>query len=106
MISKNKKRLFALILIVFSNSLILGIAALLRRSVVDSWKKGPLIDPAAPYAPENAQWFFAISMCAILNLYFLLLVIAPKFREKIWYPILALFLSIAVTEIGLSQYLQ
>ena len=36
------------------------LASTMRSVVVDSWKKGPLIDPAAPYAPENAQLFLVL----------------------------------------------
>jgi ABC-type nitrate/sulfonate/bicarbonate transport system substrate-binding protein/lysophospholipase L1-like esterase len=100
-----KKKVIAILLILGSNALILFTAHLMRQSVVDSWKKGPLIDPAAPYAPENAQWYFAIGMCCIVNLYFVLLFVGKKWRNQFWYPALALLFSIVLTEIGISQYL-
>ena len=101
-----RHRIFALLLLLGSNATILFVSYILRQTVVDSWKKGPLIDPAAPYSPENAQLFFAIGMCAILNIYFLFLAGFPKKRETSWFPFLALFLSIGLTELGVSEYLR
>ena len=102
---KMKKKIIAILFIFVSNALVLITAHLMRQSVVDSWKKGPLIDPAAPYAPENAQWYFAIGMCCIINLYFLFLFIGKHWRKKMWFPLVSLLISIALTEIGFSQYL-
>ena len=101
-----RHRVFALFLLIGGNVVILLLSALLRQTVVDSWKKGPLIDPAAPYSPENAQWFFALGMCAILNLYFIILALSPKFREKRLFPFIALFIAIGLTELGISAYLE
>lgn len=90
------------------NALILWGASTLRQVVVDSWKKGPLIDPAAPYAPENAQWYFAILMCWILNAYVLGLFGLSKFRStsKVWWaPMLLLIGVLGIGEIGFRTYL-
>ena len=85
--------LIASSIIAFSNTIILGVAWVVRQSVVDSWRKGPLIDPAAPYAPENAQWLVAISLCAILNIYFIGF-LSKKIRRYRWAP-MALLLAAA-----------
>lgn len=100
-----RHRIFAFILLLGSNAVILFLSYLLRQTVVDSWKKGPLIDPAAPYSPENAQLFFAMGMCVILNIYFLILAIFQNHRARKYFPFLALFFSMGVTELGISAYL-
>ena len=96
--------LIASSIIALSNALILGIASVVRQSVVDSWRKGPLIDPAAPYAPENAQWLVAISLCAILNLYFIGL-LSKKVRRYRWAPMVLLLAAISFAEAGLQLHL-
>lgn len=60
-------------IIAMMNLAILLAAWGLRQTVVTAWKKGPLIDPAAPYSPENAQLYFAIGACVALDVYFLAL---------------------------------
>lgn len=90
------------------NALILWGASTLRQVVVDSWKKGPLIDPAAPYAPENAQWYFAILMCWILNAYVLGLFGLSRMRRTTnvwWAPMLLLLGVLGVGEFGFRTYL-
>lgn len=105
--TNKKQTIFAMGILLAINLVILLIAWSMRQVVVDSWKKGPLIDPAAPYAPENAQWYFAISMCCVLNGYFLLLSWWSGRWSRRWYvPMLALGTAILVTESGLQLYLQ
>lgn len=100
-----QRRIFAVFLLLGINGLILWVSFVLRQSVVDSWKKGPLIDPTAPYSAENAQLFFAIGMCATLNIYFVILASAPRWRSQKIFSFLALFGAMAATELGISLYL-
>ncbi len=51
------------------NGLVILAAWLASRLVIPSWMKGPLIDPAAPYAPENALVLTAVSTCILLDIY-------------------------------------
>ena len=90
--------------------IILG-ASTLRTVVVDSWKKGPLIDPSAPYAPENAQWYVAWIVIWLINSYlFGLFVIFKRSTQtsvsRKWGPILLLVCSTLIAEGGMQLYLQ
>ena len=90
--------------------IILG-ASTLRTVVVDSWKKGPLIDPSAPYAPENAQWYVAWILIWLINSYlFGLFVIFTRSTQtsvyRKWGPILLLVCSTLIAEGGMQLYLQ
>lgn len=99
-----KKGLLAFGLLAGCNGLILGVSQLMRHSIVDGWIKGPLIDPAAPYAPENAQWLFAIGMCVVLNIY-ILTSFAARQKPNKWVPALCLLFSIGCGEIVLQCHL-
>ncbi|MCB9746733.1 MAG: SGNH/GDSL hydrolase family protein, partial [Alphaproteobacteria bacterium] len=93
-------------LLLVLNALILGAAWLLRQSVVTAWKKGPLIDPAAPYAPENAQLLFAVGACVALNVYVLALGAWRRRAKPTWYaPWLAMLLAFGAAEGTLRAYL-
>ncbi|MGC6507475.1 MAG: GDSL-type esterase/lipase family protein [Myxococcota bacterium] len=100
-----KKILSAIGLIGLFNALVLCIATLVRSSVVDSWRKGPLIDPIAPYAPENAQWLFSIGLCSIINLYLVFLFLVRHQTKRIWLPVICFVMSLSTTEIGMQVYL-
>ncbi|MCB9797717.1 MAG: hypothetical protein H6741_33925, partial [Alphaproteobacteria bacterium] len=89
-----------------SNLLILAVAWALRQSVVTSWKKGPLIDPAAPYAPENAQLFFAVGACVALNVYLIGLgALRRRGRMRWWMPWLMMLLAASAAELTLRGWL-
>ena len=81
----------------------------MRAVVVDSWKKGPLIDPAAPHAPENAQLYLMWIALWIFNSYLLGLLLSVRFGKG-WVRTLApgavLLLSLVSAEIGMQQYLE
>ncbi|MCB9745160.1 MAG: transporter substrate-binding domain-containing protein, partial [Alphaproteobacteria bacterium] len=73
---------------------------------VTAWKKGPLIDPAAPYAPENAQLLFAVGACVALNVYVLVLAAWRRRARPAWYvPWLAMVLAFFAAEGTLQAYL-
>ncbi len=100
--------IFALLLL---NTAIVGAAWLLRQEVVPGWKKGPLIDPAAPYAPENAVVLFAVVACFVVDLY--LLALGAWRRQgarrqgarRRWVPLAALAAAVALAESGMRLYL-
>jgi ABC-type nitrate/sulfonate/bicarbonate transport system substrate-binding protein len=65
------RALAALAFVVACNAALVGWAWWFRQSVAPGWVKGPLIDPASPYAPENAMVRFAVAACAAFDLYLL-----------------------------------
>ena len=88
------------------NLAIVALGELFRQTVVPGWKKGPLIDPAAPYSPENAQLLFSFSMCLALDLYVGVLALWRRFRPaRAWVPWLALALSLVATEGAIRAWL-
>ena len=101
------------ILIAFSSWLILNLglvwfASTMRSVVVDSWKKGPLIDPTAPYAPENAQLYLMWIALWILNTYLVGLLLSVRFGKgwgRTLAPLAVLILSLVSAEIGMQRYL-
>ncbi len=96
----------ALVVLLLLNAAIVAVAWVFRQTVVPGWKKGPLIDPAAPYSPENAQLLFSVGLCVALDLYVLLLAIWRRFRPPRWWvPWLALLLSAAGAEGALRAWL-
>ncbi len=105
--SLKSKRWLAIVLWVALNSLVLWSASTLGTVVVDSWKKGPLIDPAAPYAPENAQLYFAWIALWILNTYVLGLLFTFRFQKwRYVAPVLVFVISLLTAEFGMQAYLQ
>ena len=80
----------------------------MRAVVVDSWKKGPLIDPAAPYAPENAQLYVLWIALWVVNTYILGLILSVRFGRG-WLrsvaPIVILIMSVLSAEMGMQHYL-
>ena len=98
---------------VFTSWLALNLALIWFSStmgsvVVDSWKKGPLIDPAAPYAPENAQMYLMWIALWTLNTYFLGLFFSVRLNKgwiKSFAPLVVFFLSFTSAEIGMQWYL-
>ncbi len=88
------------------NIAILGLAWAFRQTVVPGWKKGPLIDPAAPYAPENAAPLFAAAALITLNAYFVVLAAWRRRRAAVWWlPWVALAGSLLLAEAAIRAWL-
>ncbi len=76
------------------------------RSVVPGWKKGPLIDPAAPYAPENAIVLAAVAVCIAIDVYLLgLFLLERRLGKRAWLPAAMLVLALAAAEGSLRAWL-
>ncbi len=92
-----------------TNAGILLVAWVFRQTVAPGWKKGPLIDPASPYAPENAMVLFAFAACAFLDLYLIALAAwraaAPRAARAAWVPWVALALAAGGAELGVRAWL-
>ncbi len=104
-----RRRLRPLLLglvVLAADAAILIPALLWSRSVVPAWKKGPLIDPAAPYAPENAIVLAAVALCIALDVYALGLFFAQRrLGRRAWLPALLLLLSLGAAEGSLRAWL-
>ncbi|MFZ5479602.1 MAG: hypothetical protein ACOZNI_22745 [Myxococcota bacterium] len=88
------------------DALVMGAAWVLRQEVVPGWKKGPLIDPAAPYAPENAVVLFAAVACVVANVYVLALAAwRRRHAANAWVPFAALLAGVGLAEGGMRLYL-
>lgn len=90
-------RLTALALLASLNAAIVGVAWLFHETVVPGWKKGPLIDPASPYAPENAMVLFAFCACLFLDVYVIGLALF-RGRSRWWAPWALLAVAGGVSE--------
>jgi ABC-type nitrate/sulfonate/bicarbonate transport system substrate-binding protein/lysophospholipase L1-like esterase len=98
-----RRRGFAIALLIATNLLICGVAWLFHLSVAPGWKKGPLIDPASPYAPENAMVLFAVAACGVVDLYAVgLALLRPRGRLA---PVVLLLAAMGVIEVGLRGWL-
>ncbi len=96
----------ALLLLLALNLAIVGLSLLFRETVVPGWKKGPLIDPAAPYSPENAQLLFSLAACVALDSYVLMLALWRRSRPPAaWVPWVALLLAGLVSELTVRAWL-
>lgn len=84
----DRRRWLRLGLLVLANLAILGFAWTFHQAVAPGWKKGPLIDPASPYAPENATVLFAVFACVALDTWAFAMWRWPPRR---WYQPLLLF---------------
>lgn len=81
-------------------------ALLLRRVLVPGWQKGPLIDPAAPYAPEQAVLLTAVALCVLLDLYLLLIVVGRRaLGARAWVPYLSLLLAAGASELAMRAWI-
>lgn len=94
---------FGAIVLVFANAVILGVAWVFHLTVYPGWKKGPLIDPASPYSPENAMVLFAVAACVTANVYAGTLA-AWKTRRR-WQPFVAMGASLLAAEGVIRAYL-
>ena len=76
------------------------------RSVIPGWKKGPLIDPAAPYSPENAIVLAAVAACIALDVYALGLFFGQRrLGRRAWLPVVVLALALVAAEGSLRAWL-
>lgn len=101
----SRRTLFAGAFLLASNLAIVGLAWLFRQTVAPDWKKGPLIDPASPYSPENAMVLFAFAACIALDVYFLSLAVARSRGLRRAGPWLAMALALGVSELGVRAWL-
>ena len=94
------------VLILVLDAAILVPAMLSSRLVIPSWKKGPLIDPAAPYAPENAIVLAAVAVCIAVDVYLLgLFLLGRRLGKRPWLPALMLVLALVAAEGALRAWL-
>ena len=94
------------LLILAMDAAILLPALLWSRSVIPAWKKGPLIDPAAPYSPENAIVLASVAAVIALDVYVLGLFFGQRrLGRRRWLPVAALVLALAAAEAGLQAWL-
>lgn len=97
-----RKAAAALMLWIIANGMVIGTSVLFRQSVASAWKKGPLIDPASPYAPENAALLFGGMAVVFLHLYVLTI---WKLRPRKWAPLLGILVGLVGSEVGVRLYL-
>lgn len=88
------------------NGGLVAIAWLFRQTVAPGWKKGPLIDPASPYSPENAMVLFAVAACLFVDTYVLLLALARRRGwKRAWVAWAAMLVGGVVAEGGVRAWL-
>ncbi len=88
------------------DALIMLPALLSSRLVIPSWKKGPLIDPAAPYSPENALVLAAVAACVALNVYIVgLFLVRKRWGKRPWVPAVMMVLSLLAAEGSMRAWL-
>jgi len=88
------------------DALILVPAVISSRMVIPGWKKGPLIDPAAPYSPENALVLAAVAACVALNVYLVgLFLIRKRQRGRAWAPVAMMALALLAAEGSMRAWL-
>ena len=104
----NRKTILGISLWIGLNLGVVWFASTMRSVVVDSWKKGPLIDPAAPYAPENAQLYVMWIALWVFNTYVVGLLFSMRLQgwKRTLSPVAILLLSILTAEIGMQGYLK
>ncbi|MCK6506356.1 GDSL-type esterase/lipase family protein [Myxococcota bacterium] len=102
-----KRRTWVALAVVLALNLgIVGLSLVFRQTVVPGWKKGPLIDPAAPYSPENAQVLFSVAACLVLDLYLVLLALWRRSRRPhVLAPWLALLVALVAAEGAVRAWL-
>ena len=100
-----RANLIAVAALVAVHLALIGGGVWLRSVVLSTWQKGPLVDPAAPYAPENALILFPIAACVALDVYLVVLAAGWKaLRRRWWLPVLALAVSCGASEAALRAY--
>jgi ABC-type nitrate/sulfonate/bicarbonate transport system substrate-binding protein len=103
--SRRSGPFLALAMLLGLNLLIVGVSVLFRQTVAPGWKKGPLIDPASPYAPENAMVLFAFCTCVFLDVYVLGVAWARRAGARRWGPWAALLIAALAAEGGVRAWL-
>ena len=105
--ASSRARWLALVALVVANAGLVALAWFFRQTVAPGWKKGPLIDPASPYAPENAMVLFGFASCLVLDAYALGLawVRARSTRPRAWMAFAVLVASLVLGEAGLRGWL-
>ena len=97
--------LFALVILAVDAAILLP-ALVWSQSVIPGWKKGPLIDPAAPYSPENAIVLTAVAVCIALDVYALgLFFTQRRLGRRVWLPAAVLVLALVAAEGSLRAWL-
>lgn len=95
-----------LLALLAADGVIVAVAWLFRQTVAPGWKKGPLIDPASPYAPENAMVLAAVAACVFLDVYVLALALARRRGlRRAWVPWAALLVGAVTAEAGVRAWL-
>ena len=101
-----RRILLGTLLVAALDALVLVPAALSSRMVIPSWKKGPLIDPAAPYSPENALVLAAVAACVALDVYIVgLFLVRRRFGKRPWVPAALLVLALLAAEGSMRAWL-
>lgn len=104
--SRTTRALALLLVLAVLNTAFVGAGAWLSETVVPSWKKGPLIDPAAPYSPENAVVLTSVGLCIVLDTYVAALVLARRLlKQRWWQPLVAMGLALVVGEAAARTWL-
>lgn len=99
--------LFLLVALLLVDLLVWGLGQTLASVVVPGWVKGPLIDPAAPYAPENAVVLFAACLIGIIDMYGILLLVGRRALGARWWVAWgALAAAVGCVELAMRAYLQ
>lgn len=100
-----KRTLPAILVLIAMNLGIIGVSWAFRQTVAPGWKKGPLIDPASPYAPENAMVLFAFAACIALDVYVLILALSRRHGRSVLTPWVALAFAGLLAEGGVRAWL-
>ncbi len=100
-----RPQLLALTILFLAHLLVIGGAFWLRAEVLSAWQKGPLVDPTAPYAPENALALSVVAGVLALDLYLGgLLFLRRRLGARPWIPALVMALSLGAAELGLRAW--
>jgi hypothetical protein len=103
--SDARATLVALGILVSLHLLMIGGGVWLRSIVLSTWQKGPLVDPAAPYAPENALILFPIAACVALDTYLFVLAFGVRVLQRRWWlPVVAMAAGCAASEGALRAW--
>ncbi len=101
-----RRVLLGTVLVAALDALILIPAVISSRMVIPSWKKGPLIDPAAPYSPENALVLAAVAAIVALDVYIVgLFLIRKRWGKRAWVPAVMLLVALLAAEGSMRAWL-
>ncbi len=100
-----RSAILAFALLLGLHLLLIGAGFALRTVVLSTWQKGPLVDPAAPYAPENALLLFPIAACVALDTYLLVLAVGwRRLQRRWWLPLVAMAVACGASEGALRAW--